>query len=73
MRRQTLKQIFVVPVVLAVLSAAGLVSALLGDHLWDALSWLTLAIPAVVCIYFPFWRPTVKTVATNASDQKRGR
>jgi uncharacterized iron-regulated membrane protein len=36
------------PVVLAVTIGVGLVSALLGDGIWDALSWLCLAAPIVI-------------------------
>lgn len=36
------------PVLLAIISAVGLMSALLGDGVWDALSWATLATPIVV-------------------------
>lgn len=35
-------RVFAIPVLLALLSAFGLLSALLGDGVWDALSWLTL-------------------------------
>jgi len=31
--------------VLAVISSAGLLAALLGDGAWDALSWAALAVP----------------------------
>ncbi len=41
-KRQSLGAIFLVPAVLAVLTCVGLVSALLGDDLWDGLSWLDL-------------------------------
>lgn len=34
--------VFGKPIILAVLSAFGLVSALLGDGVWDVLSWITL-------------------------------
>ena len=38
------------PIAIGVMSAVGLISALLGDGLWDTLSWIALAIPvAVVC------------------------
>ncbi len=50
--RQSLSQMFSVPAVLALLSAVGLVAALVGDGAWDALSWLTLAAPAAVPVYF---------------------
>jgi hypothetical protein len=37
------------PLLLAALSAGGLVSALLGDGAWDVLSWLALgALPVVI-------------------------
>ncbi len=35
-------RVFRVPMVLALLTAIGLLSALLGDDGWDVLSWLTL-------------------------------
>ena len=50
--RQSLSQMFSVPAVLALLSAVGLIAALVGDGAWDALSWLTLAAPAAVPVYF---------------------
>ncbi len=37
-----------VPLALAVLSAIGLISALLGDGAWDMLSWLALGFPVAV-------------------------
>jgi len=46
-----LRRIWEVPLVLAVLTVAGLVSALFGDDLWDALSWATLAVPLVVAAW----------------------
>jgi len=55
-RRQSLRQIFAVPLLLALLSAVGLVSALVGDGVWDALSWLTLAVPVAIGAYC-FARP----------------
>lgn len=55
-RRQTLWQIFAIPLLLALLSAVGLVSALVSDGVWDALSWLTLAVPIAIGVYC-FARP----------------
>jgi hypothetical protein len=49
--RQSLRQIFAVPVLLAVLTAIGLLSALTGDGWRDALSWLTLAGPLLAVIW----------------------
>ena len=42
---------FAIPVLLAVLGAAGLFAALLGDGGWDALAWLGLGLPAVLGIW----------------------
>jgi hypothetical protein len=51
---QTVRQIFTWPVVVALLSAVGLLSALLGDGIWDGVSWAVLAVP--VALYFGFIR-----------------
>lgn len=51
-RRQTNSQIFSIPIVLGVLSVIGLISALVGDGLWDGVSWVTLAVPILLCGYF---------------------
>ena len=48
MTRRSLPRIFAWPIVFAVMSVAGLVSALLGDGLWDWLSWFALGLPVVV-------------------------
>ena len=44
-------RVFAIPIVLALLSAIGLIAALLGDGLWDGLSWLTLGIPVAVIAF----------------------
>ena len=36
------------PLLIGVASLVGLVSALLGDGVWDLLSWLTLALPVLI-------------------------
>jgi hypothetical protein len=46
--RLTAFQIFRIPLAIAAITAFGLLSALLGDGVWDALSWIALAAP--VCI-----------------------
>ena len=38
----SLGRVFGVPLILAVASIVGLISALVGDDIWDVLSWLTL-------------------------------
>jgi hypothetical protein len=52
--QRTALQVFAVPIVLGVLSAIGLVAALLGDDVWDYVSWLALGIPCVVMAWFWF-------------------
>jgi hypothetical protein len=45
-------RVFGPPLLLAVVSVIGLLSALLGDGIWDVLSWLALGTPiAVVARY----------------------
>ena len=45
---KTLWQVFRWPTVIGVASLAGLLSALIGEGLWDGVSWLLLAIPVGV-------------------------
>ena len=40
-----------IPVLLGIITIFGLVFALLGDGLWDALSWGLLAIPILLLIF----------------------
>ncbi len=49
--------IWTIPLLLAIVSLWGLLSALVGDGLLDVLSWLTLSIPLVVIARFVI-RPT---------------
>jgi len=53
-RYRTIRQIFAWPAVIAVLSTVGLLSALLGDGIWDGVSWVVLAVP--VALYYGFVR-----------------
>jgi hypothetical protein len=46
--RQSKRQIFAAPAVVGVLSAIGLTAALLGDGVWDGLSWITLLVPIML-------------------------
>lgn len=50
-RQSSFWKVFGVPVAIGVLCAAGLFSALLGDGLWDAVSWLGLGIPSVLAVW----------------------
>lgn len=47
-RPQSLRRIFAVPLLLALLSIAGLVVALTGDGWRDAAAWIALGIPVLV-------------------------
>ena len=49
-------EIYKWPTLLFVIIAGGLLSALLGDGIWDRLSWLLLGIPLLV-IVFCYMRP----------------
>ena len=55
--RLSLRQVFAAPLAIAVLSTVGLISALVGDDIWDVLSWLTLAIPVAVILWYWPRRP----------------
>lgn len=46
--RRGLWMIFRWPLLLAVLSLFGLLSALIGDEVYDLMSWLTLGVPLVL-------------------------
>jgi hypothetical protein len=46
--RQSKRKIFAAPAVVGVLSAIGLTAALLGDGVWDGLSWITLLVPIML-------------------------
>jgi len=44
--------VFGAPLLLAVASAFGLVSALLGDGIWDVLSWFALGGPVMLIVWY---------------------
>jgi hypothetical protein len=46
------QRVFGVPILLGILSAVGLLSALFADGFWDALSWVGLGAPLVVIAWF---------------------
>jgi hypothetical protein len=48
-------RVFGMPTLLALVSAVGLISALLGDDLWDALSWLALGAPVAIILRHAAW------------------
>lgn len=45
-------KIWLTPIILAVISVIGLLSALTGDDVWDVLSWIMLSVPLLVGLYF---------------------
>ncbi|HIV69877.1 MAG TPA: hypothetical protein H9903_02980 [Candidatus Aquabacterium excrementipullorum] len=51
-KHYSLWQVFRWPLLIGVASAIGLVSALVADGVWDALSWALLALPLVVGIWY---------------------
>jgi hypothetical protein len=54
--RRTSAQIFVLPAIIAIIVALGLISALLGDGIWDAASWIALALPLAFVAFFHWKR-----------------
>lgn len=53
--RQSVREVFFIPALLSVAVLIGLVSALIGDGIWDMVSWLTILAPVVVVI-LAWWR-----------------
>ena len=49
-RQSNFWKVFSTPLVIALPSAAGLFAALLGDGIWDGLSWIGLGIPAAIAL-----------------------
>jgi hypothetical protein len=43
--------VFARPIALGLLGVIGLASALVGDNLWDALSWAALTAPILIIIW----------------------
>lgn len=48
--RQSAREVFFIPILLGMATLIGLVSALVGDGIWDGVSWLTILAPVVVVI-----------------------
>ncbi|HWV29944.1 MAG TPA: hypothetical protein VN038_09840 [Dyadobacter sp.] len=40
------------PIIVGIFSGIGLISALTGDDVWDAVSWLALGFPVAVGFWF---------------------
>ena len=50
-RQASFWKVFGAPLALGLLSAAGLFAALLGDGVWDSLSWLGLGLPTLIALH----------------------
>ena len=46
------RDIFLMPLLIGIIRTAGLASALLGDGIWDAVSWFTLGFPVAIAGFF---------------------
>ena len=53
--RRSLREIFGAPLVIGVLSTIGLIAALIGDGVFDAVSWATLTVPVGLFAFY-MWR-----------------
>jgi hypothetical protein len=49
--QRRLSRIFAIPLLLGLVSAAGLTAALVGDDIWDVIGWLGLGIPLAVTVW----------------------
>jgi len=52
MRPRSFLRLWGAPLLLALLSAGGLLSALLGDGFWDWLSVVLLGVPLLACAWY---------------------
>jgi hypothetical protein len=59
--KSILSSTWTIPVIVFVLSIFGLLSALIGDAIWDVLSWLTLGVP-VILMSWSLLKPAEKQV-----------
>ena len=51
------RDVWTIPILLGLLTAIGLTSALLGDGIWDVVSWCALALPLVAGAWMPALGP----------------
>lgn len=56
MPKATVVKVWRTPLVLGILSAFGLLAALLGDGIWKALAWIALLIPLLIIGWKSFTR-----------------
>lgn len=53
---RSLWQIFAIPILVALASGIGLVTALVGDGVWDVLSWVGLGLPVALSVWHGLYR-----------------
>jgi hypothetical protein len=59
------RKVYRIPIVLSVVTLSGLLFALFGDALWDAVSWIILALPLLLLLwYFTRQQPSSAQVAS---------
>jgi hypothetical protein len=63
--------VFGVPISLGLFSAVGLLSALLGDDIWDAMSWLALGVPCALMAWFWFFAGRAPGKAAKARHRAK--
>lgn len=56
--KSPLRKIYTLPTVIAVVSGVGLIFALLGDGVWDVMSWLAVGLPLGVAAWV--WSRTIE-------------
>ena len=59
MANSSLRGVYRIPLLLGFITIIGLLSALLGDGVWDGFSWLLLAIPLLL-LGFILCRPPAR-------------
>lgn len=64
------RKVYGAALLLAAVSLYGLLSALLGDGVWDALSWLALSIPLGVIVW-KYLRAKSESKRVSMSDSNR--
>jgi len=50
-KKGNLRHVFAIPLAIAIISLAGLISALIGDGPLDVTSWVALGLPVVVVLW----------------------
>jgi hypothetical protein len=58
MVKSSLRNVYRIPLALGIVTIIGLLWALLGDGLWDAISWLMLAVPLLLLAFSLLCAPT---------------